>query len=188
MYCAKCGSQVADDAVFCHSCGAPMGGPAPVSGGGSGAAAAVRAVYLGPWIIPALAGLLGGILAMVGVFTAWGEISGWISVDISGWDFATNGKVMGQNVGRETYACLGVSGAIIGLVAALALLAWPRSGGLWKPLLALGGILAITGAAWGIADIDTGSALGVSVGRGSGIYLTLVGGIVCLGGMLVPRR
>lgn len=165
-----------------------MGGQTPVSGGGVGAAAPAHAVRLGPWIIPALAGLLGGILAMVGIFTAWGQISGWVSVGISGWDLATNGKVMGDNVGREIYACLGVSGAIIGLVAALALLAWPRSGGLGKPLLALGGILAIIGAAWGIADIDTGSALGVSAGRGSGVYLTLVGGIVCLGAMLVPRR
>ena len=29
MFCAKCGTQLADDAKFCASCGTPAGGAVP---------------------------------------------------------------------------------------------------------------------------------------------------------------
>lgn len=33
MFCAKCGSSVADGAAFCANCGAPTGGPGPAAAG-----------------------------------------------------------------------------------------------------------------------------------------------------------
>lgn len=62
------------------------------------------------------------------------------------------------------------------MAGALSALVLPRSRILWG-ILALGGLLAIIGAAWGFSDIDTGSAWGASVSYGAGIYLTLIGGI-----------
>ena len=52
----------------------------------------------------------------------------------------------------------------------------------------LGGILAIAGAAWALSDIPTvsGTYMGVTVtiSHGFGLYLTLVGGILALTGIV----
>ena len=90
---------------------------------------------------------------------------------------------MGEKFERETYACLAFAGAVLILVGALAALTSPKTKVLWV-ILAIGGILAIIGSAWALSDIETGGILGVSVDRGYGIYLTLVGGILGLIGIL----
>lgn len=126
--------------------------------------------------ILALIGLIGGILALVGIFTPWATASApWISVSASAWDGIKDAAV--------SYFTLALIGACFALLGALSALAAPRVKALWA-MLAIGGILAIVGAAWGFFDIETGTGMGVSYGYGYGLYLTLVGGILALIGSL----
>lgn len=147
-------------------------------------------------------GLIGGILAIAGVFTAWAtmDMSGTlmgetisVSVSVSGMDMARGEMtVMGttQSVPSESYPYIALAGGILALIGALGVLASP---GLRKLgiLLAIGGILAIVGAGWGFSDIETGTisviGLTASVGYGYGLYLCLIGGILGLVGVLGLR-
>jgi hypothetical protein len=133
--------------------------------------------------IIALVGLVGGILALVGIFTPWITASGWgMSEGWSAWDSITEAKMME----RETYCVLAFVGAILGLLGALSAMAAPRTKALWA-ILGIGAILAIAGAAWGFSDFfggEPGTYMGVTISYGYGLYLTLVGGILALLGAL----
>jgi hypothetical protein len=124
----------------------------------------------------ALVGLVGGILALVGIFTPWATASGGgMSVSASAWD--------GIKETAVSYFTLALVGSCVALLGALSALAAPKVKALWA-ILAVGGILAIVGAAWGFSDIETGAEMGLSYGYGYGLYLTLVGGILALIGSL----
>ena len=133
--------------------------------------------------IIALLGLIGGILALVGIFTTWAtggvldpKLGEWIPVSASGWDIGS-------------YSTVALVGACVALVGALSALAAPRVKALWA-ILAIGGILAIAGAAYGFFDIDTGPGwypighVPACSSYGYGLSLTLVGGILALIGAL----
>ena len=123
-----------------------------------------------------LIGLIGGIIALVGIFTPWATASGWgMSVSASAWD--------GIRDAAGSYFTVALVGACIALVGALSALAAPRAKVLWA-ILAIGAILAIAGAAYGFADIYTGTEGGFLYGYGYGLYLTLIGGILALIGAL----
>jgi hypothetical protein len=142
--------------------------------------------------ILAIIGLIGGIIALVGIFTPWATggvldpLGGeWIPKSASAWDGIKDSAV--------SYFTLALVGVCIALLGALSALAAPRVKALWA-MLAIGGILAIAGAAYGFFDIDTGPGwtLIPSIGDipacssyGYGLSLTLVGGILALIGALV---
>lgn len=175
MNCIECGRENSEQAQFCQGCGAALQIP--------GQQPHVLRIRMDKRILGFI-GLIAGVLAVVGIFTSWAKISSWgISVSVSAWDSVTNATVMGGEVGREAWACIALAGAILTMVGALSVLASPRTRMLWG-ILAIGGLLAIIGSAWGFSDIQTGGILGVSVGYGPGVYLTLVGGILGLVGAL----
>ena len=128
-------------------------------------------------------GLIGGILALAGIFMTWVIVKAWGVWDpysLSAWDYVTNAKLGGViAVGRETWASIAFGGAILTIVGALSARAKPRIKILWG-ILALGGLLAIIGAVWGFSDIETDEY----VSYGAGIYLTLIGGIFGLIGAI----
>lgn len=144
-------------------------------------------------------GLIGGIIALIGVFTSWVSMSAsgmgvTVSADITGWEIAQGeATVMGTTVSIEsqTYPYVALAGGILALIGAIGVLASPGTKGL-VALLVLGGMLALVGAAWGLADIETGtqSMFGVTadVSYGYGIYLALVGGILGLIGAYGARK
>lgn len=178
MYCPRCGQQNDDQAQFCRSCGASLQQPGEEPG---------AQLVLTEKRILGGAGLIGGILALVGIFAPWVTFSVTFSgltssLNISAWDLITRTTVETEQLPR-TYACLAFAGAVLVLLGALSVLAAPKAKALWG-LLILGGLLAIAGSAWGFSDIETGSALGMSVNYGYGLYLTLVGGILGVIGVL----
>ena len=124
-------------------------------------------------------GLIGGILALVGIFTPWATLStAWGgSVSMSAWDSITEAEILGQPAERETYCLLAFAGSILALVGALLAVFAPSMKVPWA-ILVVGGVLAIIGAVWGLSDIETGSILGISVSYGYGLYLTLAGGVL----------
>ena len=123
-----------------------------------------------------LIGLVGGIVALLGIFTPAITLTGLLSV--SAWDSITETTIWGIPIERQTYFCLAFAGAAVALLAALTAVAVPKVKALWA-ILAIGGMLAIAGAAWALSDIETG--YGVSYGWG--LYLTLGGGILALIGI-----
>lgn len=139
-------------------------------------------------------GLIGGIIAIVGVFGPWQSLSGThpltgeeISESASAWDSITESTVAGSQVGRETYCVLALVGGVLALIGALGVLASPGVKAL-AGILAIGGLLAIIGAGWGFSDIETGTVLGIEVSYGYGLYLCLVGGILGLVGAYGARK
>ena len=120
-----------------------------------------------------LIGLVGGIIALLGIFTPAITVTGWFSM--SAWDSITETMVCIFPIERQTYFCLAFAGAVVALLGALTAVAVPKVKALWA-ILAIGGILAIIGAAWALFDIETG--YGVSYGWG--LYLILGGGILAL--------
>jgi len=89
-------------------------------------------------------------------------------------------RLLGEEVGREGWAFLALGGTILTLVSAIFALASPKTRIAWA-LLLTGGTLAVAGSIWAFSDIETGGALGVSAGYGTGnYYLTLVGGVLGL--------
>jgi len=152
-------------------------------------------------------GLIGGILAIAGVFAPWVIMSGSttsdnqtvsISSSQSGWDLAKGRvtiitEVNGQSVMRtirgegKDYPYVALAGGVFVLVGALGLLVFP---GVPKKtlLLAIGGILAIIGAGWGFSGIETGTVLVATVNYGYGLYLCLIGGVLGLLGALGLKR
>lgn len=116
-------------------------------------------------------GLIGGILAAVGVFLTWASALGFTW---SGWDIAT------AAVGAESYPYVALAGGILALIGAL-LSTKTKSIGY---LLPLGGIIAIIGAGWGFSDIS--GITGMDVGYG--VYVCIVGGILALIGSLGLKK
>ena len=123
-----------------------------------------------------LIGLIGGIIALLGIFTPAVTMTGWFSV--SAWDSITETTIFGFPIERQTYFCLAFAGATVALLSALTAVAVPKVKVLWA-ILAIGGMLAIAGAAWAFSDIETG--YGISYGWG--LYLILGGGILALIGI-----
>ncbi len=132
-------------------------------------------------------GLIGGMLALLGIFTPWITLSaGGYSLSMSAWDSITeSGILSGQCglMGREVYCTVALAGVGFALLGALGSLVTPKFNAAWA-LLAIGGLVVIFGAAWAFSDIETGSVPGISIDYGWGLYLCLVGGIVSLIGVL----
>ena len=128
----------------------------------------------------AIIGLIGGILATVGVFGTWMTTSGvGTGVSASGWDL-TQGTEEAGSVGLKLpyFALVGGILAVVGSVLVLV-----KPGAVAKVLLAIGGILALIGVAYGLTYADMGAATtvpGVSVGAGYGAYLVVIGGILAI--------
>jgi hypothetical protein len=144
----------------------------------------------------AIIGLIGGVLAVAGVFAPWATMSGSttsdnrtvsVSSSQSGWDLA-NGRVavvIEVNGGSaleiirgegKDYPYIALVGGILVLVGALASPAFSKG----ALLLAIGGMLAIAGAGWGLSDIETGTVIVATAGYGYGLYLCLAGGVLGL--------
>ena len=107
-------------------------------------------------------GLIGGIIATVGVFLEWGG-------GVSGWDF----RVL---VSYPYVVLLGGILALIGGILALATSIKPTS-----YLLPVGGIVALLGWIWAATDVVNWSAMTY------GFYTCLVGAILALVGSLSLR-
>jgi len=188
MNCTKCGQESSEQAQFCQGCGAALQMPRQQPN--------ILRVVMDKRIL-AVIGLIAGVLALVGIFTPWAKVSALgTSVSASAWDSVINARIMGVEIERYDWTCIALAGAILTLVGALSALVSPKTRMLWV-ILAIGGLLAIIGSAWGFSDISHipsggilsggifgGGILGVSVGYGPGVYLTLVGGILGLAGVL----
>ncbi|KXA94829.1 hypothetical protein AKJ65_03295 [candidate division MSBL1 archaeon SCGC-AAA259E19] len=114
-------------------------------------------------------GLIGSLMAIVGVFLSWASVSAYgYSASSSGWDIAT------AETGAETYPYVALAGGIIGLIGSLGVFGMMEMP--IKNLLPLGGIVAIVGAGWGLADLM--GTEGVDIGLG--VYVCLIGGVLAL--------
>ena len=149
-------------------------------------------------------GLIGGILAAVGIFLSWASIQAeveglTISADITGLDMAKGETtIMGTTVPgpEEPSPYIVLVGGILALVGAIGALAiGTKKAGVKKLsiLLAIGGLIAILGAGWGFSVVETGtvSLFGfgtVSSSYGYGLYLCFVGGILALIGGIMGAR
>ncbi len=96
-------------------------------------------------------GLIGGIIALVGLFLAWVSASATVmgttfSFDVSGFSLAIGSiTAMGLTIPIpvQGYAILALVGGIIALIGGIGLLTGKRAIGF---LLPIGGLLAIAGA------------------------------------------
>ena len=120
MNCTKCGMENNDQARFCQGCGADLQMPAQQPN--------VKSISIRmDNRLLGLIGLIAGILALVGIFLSWVNANAWgMSAGASAWDSVTNSTVMGEEVGREAWACIALVGAILIMVGALSALASPR--------------------------------------------------------------
>ena len=112
----------------------------------------------------ALLGIIGGVLAAVGIFLPWVKAFGF---SISGWD--------GRAGAPYVYVIL--IGGIIALLGGLATLLASKVRNIAN-LISLGGIIAIFGWLWAVADAGTlsGWAYGFWVCL-VGIILSVIGGL-----------
>ncbi|HVH15032.1 MAG TPA: zinc-ribbon domain-containing protein [Candidatus Angelobacter sp.] len=62
MFCRSCGKEMADNAVFCPSCGAPVRGPAS-TGSTATPWQPGQQVSAAWYLVPLIFGILGGIIA-----------------------------------------------------------------------------------------------------------------------------
>lgn len=119
-------------------------------------------------------GLIGGILAAVGVFLEWhSEFTSPLGVipSESGWDMTT------RAVGSVTYPYVVLVGGIIALIGALVSFGHKAAG----YLLPLGGIIALIGWIWAATDISDWSLVTY------GFYVCLAGAILALVGSAALR-
>jgi hypothetical protein len=133
-------------------------------------------------------GLVGGIIALVGVFAPWMTVSVMgFSAGASGWDSTSDFS--------SPYVVL--AGGILASLGSLGVLAGLKGVGF---LLPLGGIMATGGAAWGYSQVTSAvpeavsslAGLGIpagvfGIGVGSGIYVCIVGGVLAIVGSLGLR-
>ena len=82
-------------------------------------------------------GLIGGVLAVFGVFLPWIPL-----LNISGWDLASLASIFGE---VATYVYLVPLGGILALIGSIALLAGKRG---IAYVLPVGGIITIAGWGW----------------------------------------
>jgi hypothetical protein len=106
-------------------------------------------------------GLIGGIMALIGVFLPWafdatGTASGWDCASV--WNFTSS-------------PYLPFIGGILAIIGVLGALGRVKIIGF---LLPLGGLLAVVGAFWGLSDIGALTWAGIS--STYGIIITQAGG------------
>ena len=197
MFCRECGQPISDTDKFCERCGTKTSRAAAVQSPVVSPAVSAPAVPSEEraMLIPSgirflpLVGLVAGILALVAIFTPWSGVRApglGISADASAWDQVINAKIMGEELGREAWACLALSGAIAIVLSSLLALATSKTKVPWGILgIITGGLLLAASAFWALADVDTGTMSGVTVTYGFGLYLALVAGIVaCVAGVM----
>jgi len=124
-------------------------------------------------IVRALAalGLIGGVLAVFGVFLPWIPL-----LNISGWDLASLASIFGE---VATYVYLVLLGGILALIGSIALLAGKRG---IAYVLPFGGIITIAG--WGWTFVTFGGPEAAAYG----FYFCIFGGILALIGSIGLRR
>jgi hypothetical protein len=114
-------------------------------------------------------GLIGGIIAAVGVFLPWVSVSaGGFSFTSSGFD-ANQGKVI-------------LLGGVLALVGALAVLMTTMKS--LSYLIPIGGLVGILGWVWGAADLGFGNLTSLSYG----FWTCLVGAVLALIGTLGVKK
>jgi hypothetical protein len=109
-------------------------------------------------------GLIGGIMAAIGVFLPWATLGEWSG---SGWG--------ATEVFTSPYVVL--IGGIIALVGGIALVVMnkPPLALLGASLLICGGIIAIFGGIWGISNVG-----GIGANISFGLLLCVIGSILAL--------
>ncbi|KUO41260.1 MAG: hypothetical protein AVW06_01615 [Hadesarchaea archaeon DG-33-1] len=112
-------------------------------------------------------GLIGGILAAVGVFLPWASAYG---VSVSGWDVTSAGS----------YPYVILVGGIIALLGSLVALLAIKIKNI-SYLILLGGIIAILGWIWAAIEVTDWSLVSY------GFYVCLVGSILALIGSMSVR-
>lgn len=114
-------------------------------------------------------GLIGGIIAAVGVFLPWYSISiGGFSASANGFD-SNQGKVV-------------VLGGVLALVGGLAVLMTTMKG--LDYLIPIGGLVALLGCLWYGADVGFGNLSNF----GYGLWVALVGAVLALIGTLGIKK
>jgi len=114
-------------------------------------------------------GLIGGVIAAVGVFLPWVSVSGFgITVTANGFD-ASQGKVV-------------LLGGVLALIGGLAVLATTMKS--LGYLIPVGGLVAILGWIWGAADVGFGNLTNLSYG----FWACLVGAVLALIGTLGVKK
>jgi hypothetical protein len=114
-------------------------------------------------------GLIGGIIAAVGVFLPWISVSGFgITVTANGFD-SNYGKII-------------LLGGVLTLVGAFAVLATTMKS--LSYLIPIGGLVAILGWLWGAADLGFGNLTSLSYG----FWACLVGAVLALIGTLGIKK
>ena len=103
-------------------------------------------------------GLIGGIIAVVGVFLPWASSLGY---SVSGWD--------GRSGTSQVYVIL--IGGVLAAIGAVVTLAGVKK---INYLVPIGGIIAVIGWAWAVERAGTLS------GWAYGFYVCFVGGILAL--------
>jgi len=124
----------------------------------------------------AIIGLIGGILAAVGVFGTWMTISLVEEFSLSGWDLAQGTMATGGLSYKLPYfalvgGILAVVGSVLGLV---------KPGTVARVLLAIGGILALIGVANGLNVADVATAATGVYEASYGTYMVVIGGILAI--------
>jgi hypothetical protein len=123
--------------------------------------------------------LIGGVLAVVGVFSPWTMNPSSYHPSLSAWDAITGLRIGDNEPLCKAWAGLALYGAVFALVGALVAVATPKAKAPWA-ILGVGSALAIAGCAWGLSDIRDGLVWKLYSGYGYGLFLTLVGGILGL--------
>ncbi len=112
-------------------------------------------------------GLIGGFLAVVGVFLPWIPL-----LNISGWDLASLASIFGE---VATYVYLVLLGGVLALIGSIALLLGKRG---VAYVLPLGGRITIAG--WGWTFVTFGGPEAAAYG----FYFCIFGGILALIGSI----
>ena len=123
-------------------------------------------------------GLLAGVLALVGVFTPWFNPY----LHLSAWDAMTGRQFGDEAPLYEVWAGLAFGAALILLVGALYAVTAPKAKAPWV-ILHVGGAVAMAAFAAAICYFRENPGFGY----GYGLYLTLVGGVLGLTGILGLR-
>lgn len=190
MFCRECSQSISEKDKFCEKCGAKTSRgeavqPSIVTPSASAPATPASQQPLltssANRFLPFI-GLVAGILALVAVFSPWTGMrapSAGISAEATAWDLVINAKIMGEELGREAWAFIALSGAVIVTPTSLFAMATTKSKSPWGLLgMIVGGLLLTASAIWALSDIDTGTMQGMTVSYGFGLYLALTGGIV----------
>ena len=114
-------------------------------------------------------GLIGGIIAAVGVFLPW------VSVSVGGFSVSADGS--GSNYGK-----LIMLGGVLAIIGALAALATTMKS--LSYLVPIGGLVGILGWVWGAADLGFGNLTSLSYG----FWACLVGAVLALIGTLGVKK